>query len=457
MKMIVMAGGSGTRLWPLSRTDFPKQFLKLPGMEKSIFQMTVDRCLMMGTIDDLYLVTGKSYLHLVQRQIEEMGKTLPPDRILLEPEAKNTLPAIMFAVQAIGKRGDDICAVFASDHVIDEPRLLADTILGASELASKGLVCFGIKATSPETGFGYIKPGAALPGGFEIAEFKEKPDYETACRYIKDGYLWNSGIFMFDSGQFTEAVKTCAPEVYAAFQAETVEEKFQRTPAISIDYGIIEKIDMVYGAPMVMEWKDIGNFSTLYERYDTSRDESGNVCFNNEIMLESKNNLVCTEDGKAVAMIGVTDLVVVDQKDALLVCHRDFSPKVKDAVDILKQRKDTRADYHMTVYKPWGSYTILEDSDTHKVKRLTVLPGQRLSLQMHYRRSEHWIVVGGTANVMLGDIEHIIKTGESIFIETEEKHRLSNTGDTLLEVIEVQNGQYFGEDDIVRFDDDYIR
>jgi mannose-1-phosphate guanylyltransferase/mannose-6-phosphate isomerase len=462
MKMIVMAGGSGARLWPLSRTHFPKQFLKLADMDRSIFQMTIERCLLMGSPEDIYIVTSRDYLHLVQRQIDELGIALPREQILLEPKARNTLPAILFAVQAIREKGDDICAVFASDHVIDEPQILADTVLGAIPLASRGFVCFGITPTSPETGFGYIKPGATVdgvetPGGFEVAEFKEKPDFETACRYVEDGYLWNSGMFLFDSEQFFYAVKKYNPEVFEAFQAEDIKEKFRKTPSISIDYGLIEKMDKVYGAPMVMAWNDVGNFTTLYDRYQTKQDDNGNVYFNDEIMLDSNRNLVYTEGEKIVAMIGVSDIVVVDQKDALLICHRDESKKVKDVVDALKERKDTRADHHKTVYKPWGSYTILEEYGSYKVKRLTVLPGNRLSYQMHYHRSEHWIVVNGTAVVMLDDVENLVRTGESIFIDAGAKHRLINAGNLLLEVIEVQNGQYLGEDDIVRFEDDYVR
>jgi len=408
-------------------------------------------------MDDIYIVTGRDYLHLVHGQIEELGKTLPFEQILLEPEAKNTLPAIMYAVQAIREKSDDICAVFASDHVIDHPQILADTILGAEQLASKGFVCFGLTPTGPETGFGYIKPGKPVDDGFEIAEFKEKPDYETACQYLKDGYLWNSGIFMFHSEQFDEAVKKYNPEVYKAFQEDKIEEKFSKTPSISVDYGLIEKMGLVYGAPMIMEWNDLGSFTTFYDRYRIKQDKTGNVYFNDEIMLDSSNNLVYSEGDKAVAMIGISDLVVVDQKDALLICKRDQSTRVKDVVDILKSRKDTRADYHLTVYKPWGSYTILEDDRFYKVKRLTVLPGERLSYQMHYHRNEHWIVVNGTAIVIIDDKEHMVRSGESIYIRAGEKHRLVNSGNLLLEVIEVQNGQYLGEDDIVRYEDDYVR
>jgi len=351
MKMIIMAGGSGTRLWPLSRTFFPKQFLKLPDMDKSIFQMTIERCLLMGSMEDIYIVTSKDYIQLVQEQTDEMRKTLSPEQILLEPEAKNTLPAIMYAVQAIREKGDDICAVFASDHVIDEPQTLADIILGAIPLANKGFVCFGITPTSPETGFGYIRPGEPVDGGFIVTEFKEKPDYDTACRYVKNGYLWNSGIFMFHSGQFDEAVKKYNPDVYEAFQETDIAEKFKKTPKISVDYGLIEKMDKVYGAPMKMEWNDLGNFTTFYDRYSAKKDDTGNIFFNDEIMLGSSNNLIYTEGDKAVALIGVSDIVVIDQKDALLICRRDMAPMVKDVADILKERKDERADRHTETNK----------------------------------------------------------------------------------------------------------
>ena len=236
-----------------------------------------------------------------------------------------------------------------------------------------------------------------------------------------------------------------------------MEEKFQKTPSISVDYGLIEKMERVYCVPFNIDWNDVGNFTTFYDRYHTKQDENGNVYFNDEIMINSDNNLVYSEGDKAVAVIGVSDIVVVDQKDALLVCRRDDSQRVKDAVDILKNKNDPRADYHLTVYKPWGSYTILEESSFYKVKRLTVLPGKRLSYQMHYHRSEHWIVAAGTAIVVIDDVEKMVRSGESIFIRAGEKHRLINSGSLLLEVIEVQNGQYLGEDDIVRFEDDYER
>jgi len=457
MKMIVMAGGSGTRLWPLSRTYYPKQFLKLSGMDKSIFQMTIERCLLMGRLEDLFLVTGKDYLHLVLGQIEELGSALPTENILLEPKPRGTLPAILYAIQAITKCSDDVCAVFSSDHIIDQPKTLADTIYKAVPLAQKAFVTFGITPAYPEPGYGYIKAGKSYLGGFAVDEFKEKPDYETACVYVSEGYLWNSGIFMFHSAQFMESVRRFNTEVYEAFQEPDVAERFNKSPLISVDYGLIEKMDNVLCMPLEIEWSDLGNFSTLYDKFETKHDDKGNVYLNDEIMLDCGNNMVYCDADKAIAMIGVSDVVVVDQKDALLVCHRDQSQRVKDVVNILKERKDPRADRHLTEYRPWGSYTILENSGFYKVKRLSVLPHKRLSYQLHYHRNEHWVIVSGKASVIIDGEEKTVRTGESIYVRSGMKHRLINPGNMLLEVIEVQNGNYLGEDDIVRFEDDYSR
>lgn len=340
--MIIMAGGSGARLWPLSRSNFPKQFLKLPGGTKSILQLTIERCKLMGSLSDLYIVTSESYLSLINQQLSEIGEKLPKEQILLEPQAKNTLPAILYAVQTIREKGDDICAVFASDHVIDEPQILADTVLSAANLAAKGFVCFGITPTHPETGFGYIKPGKPINGGNEVSAFKEKPDHETAKAYVKSGYLWNSGIFMFDSAMFYDAVKQYNPEVFEAFQESTAKEKFSKAPSISVDYGLIEKMYTVFCVPLNMKWKDIGNFAALSEKYALEKDEGGNICYNDEVLIDSYGNFCLTQSKKAVALIGVNDLIVIEQDDALLICHKDQTQKVRDVVDELKRRGDTR-------------------------------------------------------------------------------------------------------------------
>ncbi|MDR2591004.1 MAG: mannose-1-phosphate guanylyltransferase/mannose-6-phosphate isomerase [Oscillospiraceae bacterium] len=344
MKLIVMAGGSGTRLWPLSRTNYPKQFIKLSGMKKSVFQETISRCLLIGEQNDIYLVTSENYSELVNEQLKEMNVSIPYEQILLEPEAKNTLPAIMYAVQTIREKTDDICAVFSSDHIVDNPQALADTVKTAETLASSGFVTFGIKPDRPETGYGYIKPGNPLQGGFEVLEFKEKPDYDTAIRYVEQGYLWNSGIFVFQSEQFEDAVMNYNPEVYEAFRTSDIEESFDKTPSISVDYGLIEKMDNVYCVPLDAGWSDFGTFGTFCEKQHAKRDEADNVQFGDEIMLNSAKNIVYSEKNKAIALIGVSDLVVVDMDDALLICHKDQTQKVKDAVEILKKRGDSRVD-----------------------------------------------------------------------------------------------------------------
>jgi mannose-1-phosphate guanylyltransferase/mannose-6-phosphate isomerase len=262
---------------------------------------------------------------------------------------------------------------------------------------------------------------------------------------------------MFHTKLFLEAVKTLCPEVYNAFQSPVFNERFLLSPSISVDYGLIEKMERVYCVPLNTGWNDLGNFTTFYEQYNTYQDDKGNVYFNREIMLDCENNLVYTDVDKAVAIIGLSDVVVVDQQDALLVCHRNQTQKVKNVVDLLRQRKDPRADFHLSEYRPWGSFTVLENSNFYKVKRLSVLPQKRLSYQMHHRRSEHWVVVSGTAMVIIDGVETSLRSGESIFIRSGQKHRLINPGNSMLEVIEVQNGEYFGEDDIVRFEDDYNR
>lgn len=455
MKSIILAGGSGTRLWPLSRLNYPKQFLKLKNMERSIFQTSFERCLKLSDLSQIYIVTNVNYKFHVMGQIEELGHKFSENNILIEPSGRNTLPAIYYGVKEIQKFGDDIVAVFPSDHLVENEGSFVETIKDAVQLVNKYIVTFGICPTKPHTGYGYIKPKEPLSIGYSVGEFREKPDYETALKYMEKGYLWNSGIFMFRTDLLVEEVKNYCPDVFEAFKLESILKTYEQTISVSIDHGIMEKSNKVAVLPLQVKWTDLGSFDAFYDQFPG--DENGNIVFDGDIIVESKNNLLYTDKDKAVAIIGVNDLIVVDEKDALLICKKDYSQKVKAIVNKLKESNNPSADFHLTSYRPWGSYTILEVGFFYKIKRISVLPDKKLSYQLHHHRSEHWIVVKGTAKVTVEGKEFIVRSGESTFVQTGFKHRLENPGKVLLEVIEVQLGEYLEEDDIIRINDDFGR
>jgi mannose-1-phosphate guanylyltransferase/mannose-6-phosphate isomerase len=355
---------------------------------------------------------------------------------------------------------NDTAVVLASDHLITDDADLLLQIKAGADLANEYIFAFGIAPSMPETGFGYISKGEGLSIGHKVLEFKEKPDAETAERYISEGYLWNSGMFMFGTAMFSSEVKRLAPEVYGAFQLETPEERFSAAPNVSIDCGIMEKTDLKAVLPVNISWSDLGGFASFYQAYSNKAGKRGNISAvdpKDDIFINSAGNLVYPSGGKIYALLGVSNLIVIDEGDALLIADRDHAHEVKDVVGELRIRGDGRADFDLTEYRPWGSYTILEDGPSYKIKKLTVNCGKQLSCQMHYHRSVHWVVVRGAAIVMLDGAEHIVRSNESIYISAGQRHRLRNSGKIPLEVIEAQCGEYLGEDDIVRFEDDLGR
>ncbi len=454
IRSIILAGGSGTRLWPLSREQYPKQFLIFG--KTSLFQDTLIRCLQISDIKEIFVVTNEFQKFFVSGQIKELGYDIPVENILIEPIGKNTLPAICFGMKEIEKRyGCSIVGVFPSDHILEKAAM--KIIAGAVSMASENLVTFGIAPKSPHTGYGYIKPGEAIGAGYLVLEFREKPEQAQAKKYVKEGCFWNSGMFLFNTDLFFSELKKHASDVSKTFEAsDNINAIYDAVPSISIDYGIMEKSSRVAVIRLDENWSDLGNFDVMYEELE--KDSSGNVVYGcDNVSIGSTDNLIYSKPKKLVSLIDVSGMVVVDTPDALLVCPRSSSQKVKDLVSVLKKNDDERAYLHQTVYRPWGSYTILESSERHKIKNIMVMPEKRLSLQLHHHRSEHWVVVKGMAQVEVDGRKFFLSPGESTFIKGGVKHRLSNPGKIPLEIIEVQLGDSVAEDDIVRFDDEYGR
>lgn len=471
MTNIILCGGSGTRLWPISRTLMPKQFVKLFDVptqpisqndlpsKKSLFQLTVVRN---HTIcNEQFIVSNTEQYFLALDQLNEMN--VQSNRYLLEPIGRNTAPAIALACMALDP--EEIVLVTPSDHLIKNQKSYIQAVERAKELASQDyLVTFGITPTFAETGFGYIE--ADQGNGEEVVSFKEKPDFNTATQYLNAGnYYWNSGMFCFKAKIFLEELRELSPQVFEtctiAFKNATTNgmiriahEDMLSIPEDSIDYAVMEKSNRVKVVASDIGWSDVGSFDALYE--ELPKDASGNTVCDKHISIDSKNNLVLS-DTRNIATIDVEDLIIVDTGDALLVSKKGSSQKVKSIVTELKKRHSQMHNIHLTAHRPWGTYTILEDTPGYKIKRIVVQPGKRLSLQKHFHRNEHWIVVSGTATVTVGENTYTVRPNESTYIKMGETHRLANEGKIPVVLIEAQVGEYTGEDDIVRIEDDFKR
>lgn len=468
---VILSGGAGTRLWPVSRKAYPKPFMQLAD-GKTLAELTFDRALDLATEGEVVTVTSRDYFFLCKDIYKKNAKCdIDKQSFLLEPTGRNTAPAIALAALKVQKDyGDDaIMVIMPSDHLIKDIDTFNSTVKQAAELASQGyLTTFGIYPTAPETGYGYIKAGEKLNTQAAIIEqFVEKPDLATAQAYVASGdYSWNSGMFAYRVGSLLSAMNDTAKEVLknsincfestdtSSNQIEFEMDLFMTLPDISIDYAVMEKAAKRAVVDSRFDWNDIGSWNAMAGLLEA--DEAGNQVEGKAITVDSENCYIRAGD-RLVATVGVRDLMVVDTTDAVLIAHKDKSQGVKDVVQFLKAKDHEAAVFHKTVHRPWGSYTILEDEDDCKVKRLVVKPGQVLSLQLHHKRSEHWTVVSGTAKVRVGDEEFLLEENKSVYIPVETLHRLENPTDTDIALIEVQCGSYFGEDDIERFEDIYGR
>jgi mannose-1-phosphate guanylyltransferase/mannose-6-phosphate isomerase len=481
---VILSGGSGTRLWPLSREKYPKQLLPLIG-EDSLLQATVRRVEGIADLDlaPPMVVCGEEYRFVIAEQLRLLGKS---GTIVLEPLGRNTAPALTLAALAATKTGaDPVLLVMPADHVITHISAFQNIVSQGAALAAQGaVVTFGITPEAPETGYGYIQYGSAYPEGTDdtpscsrlIARFVEKPDLVTAQTYLDAGtYLWNSGLFMMRASVWLSAMGVCRPDILTACRtawdqgstdgefARVEKATFASCAADSIDYAVMERIasgtdtgTLPPGVviPLAAGWSDVGAWDALWRVLP--KDTTGSVA-QGDVLLQDCSNTLAISEGRLIACVGVSDLVVVETADAILVVHKDKTQDVKKIVDILKQQGRPESSIHRKVYRPWGSYDGVDAGERFQVKRIVVKPGGILSLQMHHHRAEHWIVVSGTAKITRGEDVFLLSENQSTFIPLGTTHRLENPGRVPLEMIEVQSGSYLGEDDIVRFEDVYGR
>lgn len=462
---IILAGGSGSRLWPLSRELYPKQLLNL-NFDKSLLQTTFERLSNFMPVENIVSITNVKHTSSVKLQLEHLTKEVS---VLSEPLSKNTAPAIALATKFIqekrtGGEEDPVIIVVPSDHLIKNNKKFVETVLKGEKLAQQGyIVTFGIEPDYPETGYGYINiVNKPILDGFKVKEFVEKPDAKTAQKYIKaKTYFWNSGIFMFKASTMIEELKNLAPEIFKVMEEYDCSESdkieynlFDKMPSISIDYAIMEKSDKIALVKLESDWNDLGSWQSIYDV--SKKDEHNNVIIGHVLDEDSKNSFVYASS-KLVATVGLEDVVLVETEDAILACKKDRTQEVKKIFDTLKKQNDNAHLIHKTVYRPWGFYTVLAQGKGFLSKLIHVNTDQRLSVQSHNHRSEHWVVLSGKAKVILDGKEHILPTGQSIDVPLNAIHSLQNPYEEELEIIEVQLGELLIEDDIVRYEDIYGR
>lgn len=469
---VILAGGSGTRFWPLSRHLYPKQLLRITG-DETLIQQTMRRVLRSVPVQRIMISTTPAQADSLRHQLGEWKDALQ-ENFVIEPEGRNTAPAIaLVAAELVRRDPGAVMLVLPADHVVQGERQFRAAVALGVQLARQGrLVTFGVPPIRPETGYGYIQPERKVClgrkgglTGYPVARFVEKPDAKTATGYLRSGhYYWNSGMFVWQAATILEEIARHQPQLGAALKPmrqalhagsiERLARVYRKLTPVSIDHGVMERSDRAAVIPVQFRWSDVGNWSSLEEV--APRDKAGNVVSGKVVDVGSRDSILYA-DRRLVATIGLSGMVVVDTPDATLVCPKDRSQDVKAVVEILKKQGAPEQLEHRTVFRPWGSYTVLEEGRGYKVKRVSVNPGGRLSLQLHHQRSEHWVVIAGVARVICGRRRFDLTVGQSTAIPKNTRHRLENPGSEQLHIIEVQNGPYLGEDDIVRLQDDYGR
>lgn len=463
---VVLAGGVGSRLWPLSRAKYPKQFLKVAG-EQTMLQETITRMEGLEHIPP-FIICNQEHRFLVAEQLCRINSR--HSGILLEPIGRNTAPAIALAARfALSREEDALMLVLAADHVIKDTNAFHQSVLAAVPYALKGdMVTFGIKAITPETGYGYIKAGEAAPldggaKGFSVDSFIEKPNLEAAKNYVEDGnYLWNSGMFLFKASTYIEELAKFRPDILekcdSAYNSHFQDldfirmssKLFSQVPDESVDFAVMENTDRAIVVPMDASWNDVGSWSALWEV--NSKDSNCNVSIGDVLLEQTKNSYICSND-KLVTTVGVENLIVVETKDAILVADKDKVQGVKSIVDRLKQQSRSECQQHQEIFRPWGSHETVASGERYQVKKIILKPKEKITLQMHHHRAEHWVVVSGTAKVAKGPETFILTENQSTYIPVGIPHSVENPGLIPLELIEVRSGSYFEEDDIIRFDE----